>query len=323
MLRENVADLIFFLAVARERNFTRAAAQIGVSQSALSHAVRQLEERIGVRLLTRTTRQVTPTPAGERLYASLSPLFDSIQSELTAVTDLRKEPAGVVRLAATDYAASEILWPKLSKILKQYPDIKVEIVTDYGLTDIVAGRFDAGIRLGESISGGMIAARISPDIAFAVIGTPEYLEGRSRPEIPQDLTGHDCINLHLPTHGGVYVWEFEKDGKDLKVRVDGQLTCSSASQIIKAVLDGYGLGFVPEGMAEELIAQGRLVRLLEDWTPPWSGYHIYYPSKRQPSAAFSVVLDALRAKLPSSAPDDDLTSESIMKSVQDLLPAQA
>ncbi|MDP9840086.1 DNA-binding transcriptional LysR family regulator [Neorhizobium huautlense] len=294
MLRENVADLLFFLAVAREKSFTRAAAQLGVSQSALSHTVRQLEERMGVRLLTRTTRSVSPTPAGERLLESLTPRFQEIEDELVAVTELREKPAGTVRLTAMDYAINDIIWPKLAKVLKDYPDINVEIVTSYGFTDIVAEKFDAGIRLGESVSVGMVAARISPDIAFAVAGAPEYFAERPKPLVPQDLTRHKCINLRLPSHGGNYVWEFEKNGQDVRVRVEGQITCTTGPQIMNVALDGYGLCHLPEGMLEPAIRDGRLVRVLEDWTPPWTGYHIYYPSRRQPSAAFAIVLAALR-----------------------------
>jgi DNA-binding transcriptional LysR family regulator len=294
VLRENVSGLLSFLEVAREQSFTKAAAQLGVSQSALSHTVRQLEERMGVRLLTRTTRSVTPTPAGERLLESLTPRFQEIEDELTAVAELREKPAGLIRLTAMDHAINAIIWPKLSKALENFPDIKVEIVSDYGLTDIVAERFDAGIRLGESVSVGMIATRISPDIAFAVVGSPAYFKNRSIPLVPQDLTSHSCINLRLPSHGGNYVWEFEKDGRDVRVRVDGQITCTNAPQILAVAQDGYGLGYLPAGMVQTDLESGRLLRVLEDWTPPWVGYHIYYPSRRQPSQAFSVVLDALR-----------------------------
>lgn len=296
MLRENVADLLFFLAVAREKSFTRAAAQLGVSQSALSHTVRQLEERMGVRLLTRTTRSVNPTPAGERLLESLTPRFQEIEDELVAVTEYREKPAGTVRLTAMDYAINDIIWPKLSKVLKDYPDIKVEIVTSYGFTDIVAEKFDAGIRMGESVSVGMVASRISPDIAYAVAASPDYIASFGKPNVPQDLTGHKCINLRLPSHGGNYVWEFEKDGQDVRVRVEGQITCTTGPQIKAVAMDGYGLCYLPEGMLEVELRAGTLVRVLEDWTPPWTGYHIYYPSRRQPSAAFAIVLAALRHK---------------------------
>ncbi|MEZ2131960.1 MULTISPECIES: LysR family transcriptional regulator [unclassified Sinorhizobium] len=294
MLRENVNDLLFFLAVARERSFTRAAAQLGVSQSALSHTVRQLEERMGVRLLTRTTRSVSPTPAGERLLEKLSPRFQEIEAELAAVTEMRGTPAGTIRITAVDYAIDTVIWPKLAKVLRDYPDINVEIMTDYGLTDIVAERFDAGVRLGQTVASGMIAVRIAPDLAFAVVGSPAYFEGRQRPRVPHDLTGHQCINLRLPTHGGNYVWEFEKDSQEIRVRVDGQTTFNGINQVLAAALDGYGLGFMPEDLARTHVEAGRLVRVLEDWCPLWTGYHLYYPSRRQPSSAFAVVLDALR-----------------------------
>jgi DNA-binding transcriptional LysR family regulator len=294
MLRENVNDLLFFLAVARERSFTRAAAQLGVSQSALSHTVRQLEERMGVRLLTRTTRSVSPTPAGERLLQSLTPHFQEIEAELFAVTELREKPAGTIRITAVDYAVDTYIWPKLAGVLKDYPDIHVEIINDYGLTDIVAERFDAGVRLGQTVANGMIAVRIAPDQAFAVVGSPSYFEGRNKPIAPQYLTAHKCINLRLPTHGGNYVWEFEKGSDELRVRVDGQMTFNGIRQVLAAAVDGYGLAYAPHDLVQPDIESGRLVRVLEDWCPPWTGYHLYYPSRRQPSSAFAVVLEALR-----------------------------
>lgn len=294
MLRENVNDLLFFLAVARERSFTRAAAQLGVSQSALSHTVRQLEERMGVRLLTRTTRSVSPTPAGERLLQSLTPRFQEIEDELVAVTELHEKPVGTIRITAVDYVVDRYIWPRLAKALKDYPDIHVEIINDYGLTDIVAERFDAGVRLGQTVANGMIAVRVAPDEAFAVVGSPSYFEGRTKPLVPQDLAGHRCINLRLPTHGGNYVWEFEKDAEELRVRVDGQVIFNGIQQVLAAAADGYGLAYLPQGLAQPYLDSGRLVRVLEDWCPPWTGYHLYYPSRRQPSSAFAVVLEALR-----------------------------
>ncbi|WFU10306.1 LysR family transcriptional regulator [Rhizobium sp. CB3090] len=294
MLRDNVNDLLFFLVVARERSFTRAASQLGVSQSALSHTVKQLEDRMGVRLLTRTTRNVSPTPAGERLLANLAPKFLEIEQELAAVTEMGEKPAGTVKLTAVDYAVDRFVWPKLAKVMKEYPDINVEISVDYGLTDIVAERYDAGIRLGQTVAQGMVAVRIAPDLAFAVVGSSSYFAERKEPKVPQELTAHKCINLRLPTHGGNYVWEFEKDNEEIRVRVEGQMTFNGINQILNACLDGYGLGYMPEALAQSYVDEGRLIRVLKDWTPPWTGYHLYYPSRKPPSLAFSIVLDALR-----------------------------
>lgn len=296
MLRENVNDLLAFLAVARERSFTKAAAKLGMSQSGLSHTIRGLEERLGVRLLTRTTRSVSPTPEGERLLTSIGPRFEEIEGELHALTDLREKPAGTIRITSEDFAIDHVLWPKLRKVLHDYPDINVEFVVDYGLTDIVAERFDAGVRLGEMVSQGMIATRISPEQRMIVIGSPAYLEKNPAPKTPQDLTRHNCINLRLPTRGGLYAWEFEKDGQELRVRVDGQMTCNGITQIMTMAIDGFGLGFIPEGLAMPEIETGRLVQVLGDWCPYYPGYHLYYPSRRQASAAFTVVLDALRER---------------------------
>lgn len=296
MLRENVNDLLAFLAVARERSFTRAAAKLGMSQSGLSHTIRGLEERLGVRLLTRTTRSVAPTPEGERLLTSIGPRFEEIEGELHALTDLREKPAGTIRITSEDFAIDHVLWPKLRKVLDEYPDIKVEFVVDYGLTDIVAERFDAGVRLGEMVSQGMIATRISREQRMIVICSPAYLGNNPAPKTPQDLTHHNCINLRLPTRGGLYAWEFEKGGQELRVRVDGQMTCNGITQIMTMAIDGYGLGFIPEGLAAPEIKAGRLVQVLGDWCPSYPGYHLYYPSRRQASAAFTVVLDALRER---------------------------
>jgi DNA-binding transcriptional LysR family regulator len=294
MARTNINDLLAFVAVAKERNFTRAAAKLGVSQSALSHTIRGLEERLGIRLLTRTTRSVSPTAAGERLLQSVGPRLDEVEAELTALTELRDKPAGHIRITATEYASDYILVPKLARLLQEYPDIKVEIVVDYGLTDIVAQKYDAGVRSGEQVAKDMIAVRIGPDMRMAVVGTPAHFRNRSEPKQPQDLIGHNCINLRLPTHGGVYVWEFEKGGRELRVRVDGQLTFGTTGQMLNAALAGLGLAYVPEGLAEPYVAKGKLRRVLADWCEPYSGYHLYYPSRRQLSAAFSLVVDALR-----------------------------
>jgi DNA-binding transcriptional LysR family regulator len=294
MARENISDLIAFLAVARERSFTKAAAQLGVSQSALSHTVRGLEERLGVRLLTRTTRSVAPTQAGERLFRTAGPRLAEIEAELDGLSDFREKPAGTIRITAGDHVNETILWPKLRGFLPDYPDIKVEIALDQALTNIVEQRFDAGVRLGEQVAKDMIAVRISPDVRFAVVGAPSYFEGRSRPTVPQDLLGHTCINLRLPTYGGLYAWEFEKDGHELAVRVEGQLVFNGIFQVLNAAVDGFGLAHVPEDMALPHIASSRLKRVLQDWCPLWTGYHLYYPSRRQSSPAFNLVVDALR-----------------------------
>lgn len=294
MARENINDLIAFLAVARERSFTKAAAQLGVSQSALSHTVRGLEERLGVRLLTRTTRSVAPTQAGERLLRTASPRLAEIEAELDGLSEFREKPARTIRITAGYHVTDTILWPKLRAVLADYPDIKVEIALDESLANIVEQRFDAGVRLGEQVAKDMIAVRISPDVRFAVIGAPSYFASRPRPETPQDLLGHTCINLRLPTYGGLYAWEFERDGQELAVRVDGQLVFNGIFQVLNAAVDGFGLAHVPEDIALPHIASDRLERVLEDWCPSWTGYHLYYPSRRQSSAAFNLVVEALR-----------------------------
>jgi len=296
MARQNVNDLISFLAVARERSFTNAAAKLGVSQSALSHTVRGLEERLGVRLLTRTTRSVAPTEAGERLLRTVGPRLDEVDAELAALGELREKPAGAIRITTGEHPAYAILWPTLEKFLPKYPDIKVEVIIDYGLTDIVAQRYDAGVRLGEQVAKDMIAMRIGPDFRMAVVGAPSYFAKRARPKRPQDLTDHDCINLRLPTHGGLYVWEFEKRGRELKVRVEGQLVFNNIALRLNATLAGLGLAYLPEDQAEKHLADGRLIRVLADWCPPFAGYHLYYPSRRQPTPAFALLVDALRCR---------------------------
>jgi DNA-binding transcriptional LysR family regulator len=294
MRREDLTDLIAFLAVARERSFTKAAAQLGVSRSALSHTLRGLETRLGLRLLMRSTRSVSPTEAGERLLSTVGQRLEEIATELDALSELRDKPAGTIRITATDNAAETILLPKLATFLPNYPDIKIEIVVDYGLTDIVAQRYDAGVRNGEQLAKDMIAVRIGPDMRMAVVGAPSYFANRSPPTAPQDLTGQNCINLRLPTHGGMYAWEFEKGNRELKVRVDGQLIFNSTHQILKAALAGLGLAYAPEDMVQPYLATGQLIRVLEDWCEPYSGYHLYYPSRRQVSPAFSLLVDALR-----------------------------
>ncbi|PDT03387.1 LysR family transcriptional regulator [Rhizobium chutanense] len=294
MSRPAVNDLIAFLAVARAQSFTKAAARLGVSQSALSHTIRGLEERLGLRLLTRTTRSVSPTEAGQRLLLTIGPRLDEIEAELAALSAFREKPAGTIRINAGEHAADSILWPALEKLLPDYPDINVEIIVDYGLTDIVAERYDAGVRLGEQVAKDMIAVRIGPDMRMAVVGAPAYFERRPKPATPQDLTDHNCINLRLPTYGSVYAWEFERDGHELKVRVEGQLTFNNIALRLNAALAGAGLAYLPEDAVQAHLTNGRLVRVLEDWCPPFPGYHLYYPSRRHASAAFALVVDALR-----------------------------
>jgi DNA-binding transcriptional LysR family regulator len=294
MQRGNLDDLLAFLVVGRERSFTKAAAQLGMSQSSLSHTIRELEARLGVRLLTRTTRSVAPTEAGERLLQTIGPRFEEIDAEVSAVRELREKPAGTIRITATEYAADSILLPKLASLLRKYPDIKIEITVDYGLSNIVADGYDAGVRSGEQVAKDMIAVRIGPEMRMAVVGTPSYFRKRAEPTKPQDLISHNCINLRLPSHGGLYAWEFEKGGRELKVRVDGQMTCNGAIQMLNAALAGHGLAYIPEEMAAPHLAKRRLKRVLGDWCQPYSGYHLFYPSRRQSSAAFNLVVDALR-----------------------------
>lgn len=294
MPRPAVNDLIAFLAVARAQSFTKAAGKLGVSQSALSHTIRGLEERLGLRLLTRTTRSVSPTEAGERLLVSIGPRLDEIESELAALSAFREKPAGTIRINAGEHAANAVLWPALQKLLPDYPDIHVEIIVDYGLTDIVAERYDAGVRLGEQVAKDMIAVRIGPDMRMAVVGAPAYFDNRATPLTPQELTDHNCINLRLPTYGSVYAWEFEKDGHELRVRVEGQLVFNNIALRLNAVPAGLGLAYLPEDAVQAHLADGRLVRVLEDWCPPFPGYHLYYPSRRHASPAFALVVDALR-----------------------------
>jgi DNA-binding transcriptional LysR family regulator len=294
MSRGNVNDLLAFVTVARESSFTNAAAKLGVSPSALSHALRELEARLGIRLLTRTTRSVAATEAGQRLLDTLAPRFDEIDAALTALTELRDKPAGTIRITAGEHAADTILWPALTKLLPKYPDVKVEIFVDYGLTDIVAERYDAGVRLGEQVAKDMIAVRIGPDMRMAVVGAPSYFDSHPRPKKPQELTGHNCINIRLPTHGGLYVWEFEKSGRELKVRVEGQVVFNNLALRVDAALNGFGLAYLPEDQVTAHIGKGRLVRVLADWCPSFPGYHLYYPSRRQPTPAFALLVEAVR-----------------------------
>ena len=294
MQREQLADLNILLTVAEERSFTRAAAKLGTSQSALSYTIRRLEARLGVRLLNRTTRSVAPTEVGERLLRTLGPALSDIGAELAALTDLREKPAGTIRITSTEYAAESILWSAITKLLPDYPDLGVELTVDAGLTDIVAERYDAGVRLGEQVAKDMISVPIGPRVRMAVVGAPSYFARRAAPRKPQDLIGHDCINLYLPTSGQPYAWEFAKGGRELQVRVDGQFVLNRLSLILRAALDGVGLAYLPEGRVEQYIAGGQLVRALADWCPAFPGYHIYYPSHRPPSAALSLFVEALR-----------------------------
>ncbi|EPX3840231.1 LysR family transcriptional regulator [Enterobacter hormaechei] len=294
MLKDNFNDLLSFMVVARERSFTRAAAQLGVSQSALSHAMRKLEARLEVRLLTRTTRSVAPTEAGEQLFMRLSPHLLEIEQELIALRDTRDRPAGNIRLTAGEHAMSTVLWPVLKPFMAQYPDINVEVTVDNGLTDIVDGRFDAGVRLGEQVAKDMIAVRIAPDMRMAVVGSAEYLQRFGIPKTPEQLDQHRCINMRLPTRGGLYAWEFERDGRELRVRVDGQLILNSLPQRIDAAENGLGLAYVPQDAVQDALAKGRLLGVLEAWCPAFTGYHLYYPSRRQHTTAFALLIAALR-----------------------------
>jgi DNA-binding transcriptional LysR family regulator len=291
---ENFNDLLAFVTVAREGSFTKAAKQLGVSQSALSHTIRGLETRLGIRLLTRTTRSVSPTEAGERLLNTAAPRFDEITQELASLNELRDKPAGTIRITAAEHAANNVLWPKLSPIMHDYPDVKIDINVDYSMTNIVSQRFDAGVRLGDQVEKDMIAVRIGPDLRMAVVATPEYFAKRGKPRTPQDLQQHSCINLRLPTHGNLQIWEFEKNGTELNVRVDGQWVFNNTTSRLRAALAGYGLAYVPEDMVCDLVKEGTLIRVLKEWCPTFPGYHLYYPSRRQSSSAFQLVVDALR-----------------------------
>lgn len=294
MANQNFNALATFATVARERSFTRAAAQLGVSQSALSQSIRLLEERVGIRLLTRTTRSVAPTEAGERLLATLSPKFDEIETALASLSELRDKPAGTVRITAGEHAAVSVLQPALTAFLGAYPDITVELIVDYGLTDIVAQGFDAGVRLGEQVARDMIAVRIGPPMRMAMVASPGYFADRPVPLVPQDLAGHNCINMRLPTYGGIFPWDLEKDGQEVKVRVEGQLVFNNLGLRLSSALAGMGIAYLPEDQVLGAVAQGRLVRVLEDWCPSFPGYHLYYPSRRHHSPAFSLVVEALR-----------------------------
>lgn len=294
MSRENYSELLSFVAVAKECSFTRAAVQLGVSQSALSHTVKNLEQRLGIRLLNRTTRSVSLTEVGERLFASVSPRFDDIDRELREVVELRDKPAGTIRISAGGHAIDTLVWPKLEPVLRQYPDIKLELSVDYNFTDIVEHRFDAGVRFGEAIAKDMIAVRIGPDLSLAAVATPDYFKQAGQPKEPGDLLKHCCINLRFTRHGGLYVWEFHKDGQTLNVNVDGQLIFNDVHQMTRAALHGYGIAYLPEDLFTPYLESGQLVRVLQDWTPPFTGYHLYFPNRMRASPAFDIVVNALR-----------------------------
>lgn len=294
MRREELVDLNAFMVVAEEQSFTRAAAKLGTSQSTLSHTIRRLETRLNLRLLTRTTRRVSPTEAGVRLLATLVPALDTISSEIASLSELSERPSGTVRITTSEHAANTLLWPAIRKLLPNYPDLHVELAIDAGLTDIVTERFDAGVRLEETIARDMIAVPIGPPLRMAVVGAPSYFERHSIPKTPQDLSHHTCLNLRLPTSGGVYAWELEKGNRALRVRVDGQLTFNNVPMIRQAALDGFGLACVMDDQIASYLEDGRLIRVLEDWCPSFPGYHLYYPSRRQSSAAFRLIVEALR-----------------------------
>jgi DNA-binding transcriptional LysR family regulator len=301
MTKENLNDLMAFVVVAQERSFTRAAAQIGISRSALSHSMRALEARLGIQLLTRTTRSVSTTEAGARLLGVIAPRINEIELELVSLSAMHDKPAGTVRITAGDHSIQTMLWPKLLPLLREYPDIQVELIVDYGFTDLAAGRFDAGVRIGSSVDKDMIAVRIAPDIRMAVAGHPEYLPGKRPLITPRDLTEHRCINLRLPTRGDLYIWEFEKDGTPLNVRVQGQAIFNNVYLMLQAALDGMGLTYAPLDLLQPHFDAGRLVPLLEDWWPQFPGYHLYYASRRQLSPALALVIDALRYRSQTGA----------------------
>ena len=294
MVRRNLNDLLSFVTVAREGSFTRAAAVLGISQSALSQAISGLEKRLQIRLLTRTTRSVSPTAAGEQLLQAIGHRFDEIEEELDVLTELRDKPAGTVRITCGDHVLRTTLLPRVAPLLHEYPDINVEFDVSYGLRDIVADRFDAGVRLGDTIDKDMIAVPIGPKLRMAAVAAPAYFAANPIPKTPADLTTHRCINMRFPTHGGLYVWEFERRGRQLNVRVDGQVTLNSTPHIVVAALEGLGIAFLPEEEFAPHLEEGRLVRVLDDWCAPFAGYYLYYPSRRQPSPAFALVLEALR-----------------------------
>ena len=294
MLKDNFNDLFYLIVVARERSFTRAAAKLGVSQSALSHAIRGLEERLQIRLLTRTTRSVAPTDAGEALINSIGPRFKEIEEELIALTDMRDRVAGNIRITLGEHALHSTVWPAIKPFLDAYPDVKMELTIDNTLTDIVSERYDAGIRLGEQVARDMVAVRIGPDWRMVVVGAPGYFSRHGKPQTPHDLQQHNCINMRLPTLGGLYAWEFSRDGQPMRVRVEGQLTFNNLASRVEAATSGMGLTLVPEDCVAQAVSEGKLETVLDDWCEPFPGYYLYYPSRKQHTAAFSLLIDALR-----------------------------
>ncbi|WP_324695609.1 LysR family transcriptional regulator [Novosphingobium aerophilum] len=294
MKRDELNDLNAFIAIADERSFTRAAAKMGISQSALSHKIRRLEARLGVRLLSRTTRSVSPTDVGERLLAGIAPAFAQIEDQLDLLGELREKPAGLIRITAPGHATRTVLWPAVTKLMRDYPEVEIELSVDSGLRDIVEDKFDAGVRLGEQVARDMIAVRIGPELRMAAVASPDYLQAHGTPRVPQDLAAHRCVNLRMTTAGGLYAWEFEKDGRELNVRVEGQFTSNNVDVIIDAAIGGFGLAFVPDDYVQDAVDRGQLVRVLENWCEPFAGYHLYYPSRRQPKPAFALLIEALR-----------------------------
>lgn len=294
MARENINDILVFIAVARERSFTRAAAKLGMTQSALSHIMRSLEARLGVRLLTRTTRSVSPTEAGERLLQNVAPRLDEIEAEIAAVSDLSDKPAGTVRITAIDSVIDAILWPRLAPILPQYPDLHVEFNSDYRMLDIAAGRYDIGVRYGDQVEKDMIAVRLTPDVQTMIVGSPGYFEWHTKPTTPQELMKHNCITLRLASNGGIYAWELEREGKAIEVRVRGQAVFSTGYHMANAAVSGCGLAFLTEDLAAPYLEDGRLITVMQDWCPKFPGLHAYYPSRRHSSRALRLIIETIR-----------------------------
>jgi DNA-binding transcriptional LysR family regulator len=297
MDRQDLTDMLWFLAVAEERSFTKAAARLGTSQPTLSHTIKQLEARLGLRLLTRTTRSVAPTEAGERLLRALGPRIDDLEADIDALMEIRDKPSGTIRITLSDHALESVVWPKLRPVMRDYPDIRLELNSDNGFRNIVEERFDAGVRLGESVDKDMIAVRIGPDWRLVAVASPDYFAQHPTPDNPEQLVSHICINQRQIRSGGLYVWEFEKGGRDLRVRVDGQFIFNTSYAQIDAAVAGYGIAYLPENLVERELASGRLIHVLDDWSPKFTGYYLYYPSRRQNSPAFSIIVEALRAAI--------------------------